>query len=642
MKPSWVRWRLCAAASLLGVALSALGDSNNPVSDSPDQRLYAGDTFLGLENGSLIESIYFRAAWLKLHPEADAIILVTSPGGKDGKYPPVAAVTVYTKTDGRVWAHSTDYGSVLLDTIKPDDLKKNTAQCLDVYFKTVAKLPSKPRPVIGEVDGQVQLAFDAVHDPKILPYFPVAIMDIPGSTRMPDGTSIESDSKALVFDWNDAHYMWQPSTGALREDPPKDPLTGRPFLCVKHGDLVESLVFIHDYERVHPEEKATLLFAPQDFDHGMSSAGLAAAAYTVNGTVHVRGYFSPDFVPTTQSHSFKPADLDDPEAMARLYQLYQESLFGVFKEAYARAHPHGPMPKTIHGEIYDTLCPEFPQSLPGDTAEMQANRVFQRATDDGIVCLVDLVEPFGRLVVLHWRMLRCCYTGDWKHTGKPASYYDGIWDPNDPNRLIEAILFAHDFKPEQPGDSVVVLPYRQFGLWDMVQGIAVYTRGGKVYAHNPAVGDAPMPDTRPADLADLANPDKSHTVRLAANGAIHTIDKAKVFENTAALEKQLDRELQSWIQDQGSQNDKWGIRRHVFEMVMRPADLGNVEVTSVYEKLKAAGIDCQLHATTKGRGPDGKITEEARPCVSFTFQGVRYTYGPEYYCSAADNLVLDP
>ncbi|HSY18984.1 MAG TPA: hypothetical protein VK815_11645, partial [Candidatus Acidoferrales bacterium] len=129
---------------LLGVpALPAAVDS--PIVDLPQFEV-KGDQFLGLKNGSLIESIYFRNAWLKDHIGDDAIILVTSPDGKDGHYPPVTAVTVYT-SGGRVWAHSTDYGPVSLDTLKPDDLLRNASHCLAEYLKTVAKLPLKPAPV---------------------------------------------------------------------------------------------------------------------------------------------------------------------------------------------------------------------------------------------------------------------------------------------------------------------------------------------------------------------------------------------------------------------------------------------------------------------------------------------------------------
>ena len=600
-------------------------------------QLYPSAKFLGLKNGSLIESIHFRTVWIKVHPDEDAIVLVTSPGtGKDGKYPPVTAVAVYTNA-GAVWAFAPDYGTVRLAHLTPNDLKQNAAHCLDEYLNTVALLPPKPEPVVGTGDEQIRRAFAAAHDPKTTPYFPVAIMDTRGSTKMADGTITKFDVKSLVFDWNDAHYTWQPSTGAVREDPPKDPLTGRPFLCVKHGDLAEAIVFVHDLQRAHPDEKAVLLYSPPDIDRGVSTVGMAAAAYTQDGIVHVRSYYNRDWIPNGKTNPFTPTDLDDPAKLAHIYALYRGTLLHYFKQAYAKAHPHGQLPPILHDEIYDTLRPVFPESLPGDTAEMQENRVFERATAAGIPCVISADKQFGRLVVLHWRTQRFCYTGNYLPTGKPASYYDGIWDPNDSERLIDAILFAHDFRPEQPGDAVAVLPYRQLGLWDIVKGIAVYARAGNVYAHNPEVGDAIMPGTKPSDLAD---PGKYRALRLAANNAIHAIDHNGVVKNTAILEKELDQELQARIHGMGL--DKWGTRKCVYELLMRPADLSKVEVPSVYEKLKAAGVHCQLYATTTERGPDGKLVEEARPGLGFEFQGVSYTYGPEHYCSPANNLVLDP
>jgi hypothetical protein len=75
---------------------------------------------------------------------------------------------------------------------------------------------------------------------------------------------------------------------------------------------------------------------------------------------------------------------------------------------------------------------------------------------------------------------------------------------------------------------------------------------------------------------------------------------------------------------------------------MRKADMSNVDVPSVYTKLKATGITCRLVPTTTERKSDGTIVEEALPCVNFTYQGVDYTYGPEHFCSAAHNLVHIP
>jgi hypothetical protein len=162
---------------------------------------------------------------------------------------------------------------------------------------------------------------------------------------------------------------------------------------------------------------------------------------------------------------------------------------------------------------------------------------------------------------------------------------------------------------------------------------------GKVFAHNPEVGDILIPNANPTDLS---NPAKCHTLRLAANNAIHSIDVANTAENTAILENKFNRELQSWIHDKGLQSDKWGVRKHVYEILMHPCNMSSVEVPSVYEKLKTAGIDCQLYATTTERKPDGRLAKDARPCIVFTFQNVSYTYGPEHYCSPANNLVLDP
>jgi hypothetical protein len=602
-------------------------------------QLNSAEEFLALDHASLIESIHFRAVWTKVHPTEDAIVLVTSPGPrKDGKYPPVTAVTAYTN-NGKVWAHSTDYGRVELRALDPADLQKNVAHCLDEYLKTIAKLPRKPATFTGNSDEQVQRALSALQDPATMPYFPVSIAGIPRSMKMPDGSTVNSVQKTLFFDWNDARYSWWPSTDALRTDSTKDPRTGRPHLCVNHGDLVEALIFVHDFQRAHPDEKAVLLYAPPEINQGVSTYGLAAAAYSWQGTVHVHGYFSQDIMPNSKSHPLKPADLDNAQAMASLFQVYKDDLLDIAKQYYAKTHPGEKPSNNLRTEICDVLPTICPQGLYGDTPEMQENRIFQRATEAGIPCVIAEQKGAGRMVVLHWRAQRFCYTGNWDQTGKPLSFYDGVWDPNDPERLIDAILFEHDFHPQQPDDAVVVLPYRQLGFWDIAKGIAVYARDGKVFAHNPEVGDAPIPGVTPADLGA---PDRYNALRLAANQAIHSIDGPRTISNNTALEQKLGSELQADVLAQNLQNDKAGRRRCIYGLLMRPADMSNVEVPSVYKKLQAAGIPCRLFPTTTERRSDGTIFEEARPCLKFTYQGVDYTYGPEHFCSAADTLVHIP
>jgi hypothetical protein len=620
---------------LLGVpALPAAVDS--PVVDLPRFEV-KGDQFLGLKNGSLIESIYFRNAWLKDHIGDDAIILVTSPDGKDGHYPPVTAVTVYT-SGGRVWAHSTDYGPVSLDTLKPDDLLRNASHCLDEYLKTVAKLPLKPVPVIGGSDEQVQHAFDAVHDPEIMPYFPVALADIPGKVKKPDGTLEKTTFKCLVFDWNDAHYVWRPSMGAHREDPPIEPLTGRPLLCVKHSDLVESLIFVHDYQKAHPEEKAALLYAPEDIDTYYFSGGLAATVFTVKGHVYIRGYFSAIFEAKNPKRPYTPADLDNPQALADLYSNYRDFLgTSIFLKYFGKDHPFDETPDTM-AEVYNTLPSVFPQSLPGDSAEMQENRILQRATEAGIACEINPHSSMGRVVMLYSQSQRFYYTGNYQQTGEATGSSYGPWDPNIREGLIDAILFAHDFKPAQPGDKVVVLPYREPGLWDIINAVAVYMRSGNVYAHSPIIGEVAIPSASPSNLN---NPQEYPALGLTATKTVHSAEQAQNTNDKHDLMKRLDQELQVWVHANDHPDDAL-THTHVYYMFLRPGDMSQVDAPPVYKTLKAAGIDCQFYPTTAEREPDGKITEYALPSLGFIFQGIRYTYGPEHYCSVASNLILDP
>jgi hypothetical protein len=174
---------------------------------SSAKKINVGDKFLGLQNGSLVESVYFYNVWKKLHPDEAALVLITSPTtGPDVKNQPVTAVTVYS-TNGFVRAHTVDYGKVALGTLQPNDLRRNPARCLAEYLKTVAKLPRRPVPAIGSPEEQIEHAFTAFQNHRKTRFCPVTIADSPDST-----------GKSLVFDWNDTHYAWRPSTGAVRAD----------------------------------------------------------------------------------------------------------------------------------------------------------------------------------------------------------------------------------------------------------------------------------------------------------------------------------------------------------------------------------------------------------------------------------------
>jgi hypothetical protein len=343
-------------------------------------------------------------------------------------------------------------------------------------------------------------------------------------------------------------------------------------------------------------------------------------------------------VPNNSAHPFKPVDLDRPERLALLYQQYRSINWRIFYTKYKEIFPSSPIQDKIKFELYDTLHSSFPQSLPGDTAEMQQNRIFQRATEAGIPCGIECNKTNGRVVVLHWLSQRFCYTEDYNKTEKSLSYYNGVRSPNDIACLIDAVLFTQDFKANHPSDTVLVLPYREPGLWEIVKAVTVFVRNGKVYAHNPQVSDAPIPKTKPADLDD---PNEFRALRLAGNNAINTIESVKTAEDTTALIQKFCQELKCWVKANGNP-DSEATDRYIYEILMRPSNMSNVEVLSVYEKLKAAGVDCQLYASTAERKPDGRIIEYSLPSLGFTFHGARYTYGPEHYCSAANNLILDP
>jgi hypothetical protein len=589
-----------ACFALLTLAVGAEGQT----SPRPDPESH----FLRLRNGSLVESVYFRNAWLKEHPTEDAIV-IPEESQRDGQTH-VSAICAYTRR-AAVFVHSAESGTVALPGA-PADLLTRPVELLGTYRHLLGFLPAPSPAVTGDGDAQLRRAYAALHDPDIMGDFPVAVSPLASRVTAADGTTGSQAVDWLIFDWNGGHYGYHPGVGTIRQAVPIDPLTNRPFLCVALGDLVEGVIFCAEFRKAHPEEKAVLLFVPDHAAQGENTGGTAVAAFTRKGSLYFHSLFFGDIPLAEHGRTFTAVDLADPP---RLYRAYKSYLWGRFVAACAAKHRAVPESREIHHggrEIVDLLGTREPRQLAGDTPALQIRRVFQRAQALGLSSEVateaDPDDPAARspCLVLCWNVSEYIYV--------PArgAHYGVETDATVlPNRLIDGILFSSRYRRDHPQETALAIPYRESGggKW---KAVTVYTQAGAVWLHNPETGESALPGYAPRDLA---NPAKFKSIRTDGNRLLKAEAIRRIKEKSARLNLlPLDR----------------------------TADAGELDPRAVAAQLQAAGVSSRLAESTRERDAAGTVRTYPVPSLTFEWWGVTYTYGPDHFCTATDGFVALP
>jgi hypothetical protein len=564
--------------------------------------------FLGLKNGSLIESIAFQAVWLKNHPDEDAIVIPreASEGGRTT----VAAFVAYTRR-GAVFARSPEWGALRLPLVRPTDFCAPDRVVAAVASATSGR-PVRPDVPDGDPEVQIRRAYAALHDHDIMGYFPVAISALPTRIRKPGAPASKVNLDWLVFDWNDRHYGYHPNLGAVVQATPVDPDTGRPFVCIPAGDLVESAIFCAEYRRAHPDEEAALLFRPHDPRRGENTGGTAAAAFTRRGELLIHSVYLGDVALFEGGRRLAPGDIGDP---ARVFGDYQRFLWHRFSSAYLNKHGALPDSQSLAADgrmMAEILGTVVPQGLAGDTAELQVRRAYQRAQSLGISSEVAAPLKSNGGPPRQPRLVLCWNVSEYVYEPARGAHYAREIDPAAlADRLIDAVLFTTAYRRDHPGERAIAIPYRVSGSskW---KAVAAYSRGGAVWLHNPEIGESAVPGYLPADLD---NPAKFKDLRLDANRVVSQLAVVRANARSAALNQlPIDR-------------------------IVDPAAL---DPESIFAKLDAAGLKPRLVREAPERDPTGTSHANSAPSVTFDWWGVAYTYGRGHYCTASDGFVIRP
>jgi len=252
---------------------------------------------------------------------------------------------------------------------------------LSQYPRSFGSEMVKVDPFAGSADDILRRTYEALHDPVRAGFLPVA-RSIINFRSGPNGAVTTLALDAVVFDWEGQHYIYNPDRGTSGRPLPRNPLTGRPYLCIKNGDLFESIIFCATYPKVHLDERAVLLAPP---------GGPYAAAYTEDGALHL---FSP-FLGRTLIPSDLHLQLEDTASLVRLHALLVER---ERRELAARGRMANPN--------------SIPDGLPGDDADMQMRRAYLSLTAAGVFPdLITLQDVAGRPLSPERHALTCQWQG---------------------------------------------------------------------------------------------------------------------------------------------------------------------------------------------------------------------------------------
>ncbi len=509
--------------------------------------------FLHLQRGSLVESVAFSVAYQRGSPGEDCIVLVR-PGPRGPE-----AVAVFT-VGAELWLRAPGLGQFRLPGLIARDIN-HRERVRPAVSAMLAGRPGSDRPEgFAPVAAQLDLAAAAVD------FFPSALSEVDVSIAAADGTRRRQKLRVLALDWDQRHFLWNPAVGTIEVPVPVDPVTRTPALCARRAEFPASVLFVREYLRQHPEERAQVLLDPilAEHPHRWFSRGVAVAAYTVGGRVwlHVPGG---DVALETAG----PADLADPAALARLgIPRYQALLSG----SRVAAAPNG---------------------LIGDTDELQRRRVHFRLQADN-------ARP-GRARGGPELLIIACGDRQYVYAPGHGAAYSGWLPPYRP-LLLDGILFAAQEARQHPDERYAVLVHPPAGRLTYpaggVNAHVFYTRRGRLWGHitEDHVGEYRVADAVAADLGDL----RRLRQLCADNPAMAAAQARAVADILGADYQRPGRDLP-------------------------PFDARPFEPSVVLAELQAAGLTV-WPVPERERADDGTIREFPSAVPAFRWAGTWYVY----------------
>jgi hypothetical protein len=408
---------------------------------------------------SLITSIAFRRTYVQAHPGADSIVVPTEwPNGQ------VTALALYAVGQD-VFVHEAIGKDRPVQGLTPTDLYTPSVVQFALQQNNIAEAP-----ICSESNnsaGQLERDFSALNTVGV------------SAALHPASAGKEG---LIAYEWDDEHYTFTVTRGSRRYDPPVNPLTGQPCLCLNHGDIFESVAFIAEYRQRHPDEKAVMVL-PEI--HHAPEIIYSAAAFTKGAGIFLHSAILGDVA----LDGLKAGDIADSKAV---FSAYKKLVEGFMKSRAIKS----PV-ELIKAQL------TLPDAMPGDTEDLQYQRALARMRRLGIISNIikaDSKKKISAQMMVEFDGLQY----GWSY-GRQFSYYSEIGDKPAVNSFVHGIVFVSNFLKEHPGEKAFCYPCAPLGPLPPGSLVAttVYTLNGKVFSHHQQTGDLEVPLT-PAELNDSA------------------------------------------------------------------------------------------------------------------------------------------
>jgi hypothetical protein len=375
-------------------------------------------------------------------------------------------------------------------------------------------------------------------------------------------------------------------------DPLIDPLTGKPYIAVHNGDIVESVIFLTEFKLAHPTEHAILLL-PEITKTEQRIA--SAVAFSWAGKVYIHSYRIGDvLVP-----DFPPAQID--AGKKQLLAAYGTLADSYYKRSFEKLKVQYPLSgiSFIALTRTDTFPHVLPNELPGDTDHIQTKRVEARLRKlgmPGTKAYYNVTGPYNGMKTIVTDQVGFAY-GDFDYSWTPVGtvYLElalKIYMPS----LLDSMLFSIDYQKANPSDKVVSFPHLASyqhggnGAGPMVC-TTVYTKNGQLWFHHLATGDLPTS----LSIDDLKDTEKVLRVDLE----LFTRAQKKIIDQETGLRNQPPSGLAKYLN--GYQTP-------------------DLSVTGVLAELQKRGVEAKIIGNTD------------HPRLLFVWGKTSYTYTPTSGC----------
>jgi hypothetical protein len=219
--------------------------------------LASADEGLGLGwDGSLAEAVAFVHRMERSGPTASArVVLLDEPVKGRVK----SAVAVY-RTGEEFLLYAGPLEPFVIPGLTAADFSDD-GKIRNAVAALVLKLQSDWKPEQQNADAGIALAVSRLAEDDLLADLPMDRAVLSASKARPDGTRENVKVSQLIFYWNGYHVAYRPGASCSILKVPVDKHLGFTHACVRHGDLIDAVLYAAELEKQKPGALRQVAFA---------------------------------------------------------------------------------------------------------------------------------------------------------------------------------------------------------------------------------------------------------------------------------------------------------------------------------------------------------------------------------------------